>query len=73
VAAAGLVTFVVIWLVHGYIYRWPSTRTTDAEIDARLTRLAWPGLIWRRRFLAGFRPSPKRSFVRRITEVHPDE
>ena len=29
VAAAGLVTFLVIWLVHGYIYRWPSTRLTD--------------------------------------------
>jgi membrane-associated PAP2 superfamily phosphatase len=43
VAAAGLVTFLVIWLVHGYIYRWPSTRTTDAEIDAALTRFAWPG------------------------------
>jgi membrane-associated PAP2 superfamily phosphatase len=43
VAAAGLVTFLVIWLVHGHIYRWPSTRMTDADIDARLTRLAWPG------------------------------
>lgn len=43
VAAAGLVSFLVIWLVHGYIYRWPSTRMTDAEIDAALTRLAWPG------------------------------
>ncbi|WP_375414814.1 phosphatase PAP2 family protein [uncultured Bradyrhizobium sp.] len=43
VAAAGLVTFLVIWLMHGYIYRWPSTRTTDARIDASLTRFAWPG------------------------------
>jgi len=43
VAAAGLVTFLVIWLVHGYIYRWPSTRMSDADIDARLTRFAWPG------------------------------
>jgi lipid A 4'-phosphatase len=33
----------VIWLVHGYIYRWPSTRMTDAGIDAALTRFAWPG------------------------------
>ncbi len=73
VAAAALVTFVVIWLVHGYIYRWPSTRTTDAAIDARLTRLAWPGLIWRRRLWAAVRPSPKPSFVHRITDVHPDD
>ena len=43
VAAAGLVTFLVIWLAHGYIYRWPSTRMTDKGIDAALTRFAWPG------------------------------
>jgi lipid A 4'-phosphatase len=43
VAAAGLVTFLVIWLAHGYIYRWPSTRLSDERIDAALSRLAWPG------------------------------
>jgi lipid A 4'-phosphatase len=43
VAAAGLVTFLAIWLVHGYIYRWRSTRLTDVAVDAALTRLAWPG------------------------------
>ena len=42
VAAAGLVTFLVIWLAYAWIYRWPSTRLTDAGIDAALTRLAWP-------------------------------
>jgi len=42
VAAAGLVTFLVIWLAHGYIYRWPSTRLSDDSIDAALTRLCWP-------------------------------
>ena len=42
VAAAGLVTFLVVWLAHGYIYRWPSTRLTDSGVDAALTRLAWP-------------------------------
>jgi membrane-associated PAP2 superfamily phosphatase len=39
VATAGLVTFLVIWLAHGYLYRWPSTRLTDEDIDAALTRL----------------------------------
>jgi lipid A 4'-phosphatase len=39
VAVAGLVTFLVIWLAHGYIYRWPSTRLTDEGVDAALTRL----------------------------------
>jgi len=43
VAAAGLVTFLVIWLAHGYIYRWPRTRLSDKSIDAALTRLGWPG------------------------------
>jgi membrane-associated PAP2 superfamily phosphatase len=43
IAAAGLVTFLVIWLAHGYIYRWARTRLSDEAIDAALTRLAWPG------------------------------
>jgi lipid A 4'-phosphatase len=42
VAAAGLVTFFVIWLAYGYIYRWPRTRMSDQRIDAALTRFAWP-------------------------------
>jgi membrane-associated PAP2 superfamily phosphatase len=73
VATAGLVTFLVIWLAHGYIYRWPSTRMTDADIDAKLTRFAWPGYAWARQLLTGTRPSPKPSFVDRITEAHPDD
>lgn len=40
VAAGGIVAFLVVWLTHGYIYRWPSTRLSDAEIDAALTRFA---------------------------------
>jgi lipid A 4'-phosphatase len=43
VAIAGLVTFLVIWFVFALIYRWSSTRLTDAQVDAALTRLAWPG------------------------------
>jgi membrane-associated PAP2 superfamily phosphatase len=42
VAIAGLVTFLVIWLAHGFIYRWSATRFADAQVDAALTRLAWP-------------------------------
>jgi lipid A 4'-phosphatase len=51
VAAAGLVTFLVIWLAYGYIYRWPSTRLSDAGIDAALTKAAWPGYRLVRRWL----------------------
>ena len=43
VLVAGLVTFVLIWLVHGFIYRWRRTRLTDEQIEVWLTRLAWPG------------------------------
>jgi lipid A 4'-phosphatase len=57
VAAAGLVSFFVIWLVHGYIYRWPSTRLSDQAIDAALTRLAWPGYRFARRLFRRRRPA----------------
>jgi membrane-associated PAP2 superfamily phosphatase len=72
VAAAGLVTFLVIWLAHGYIYRWPRTRLSDESIDAALTRFAWPAFIWRRR-LADRWSKSERSFVHRIVEAHVDD
>jgi lipid A 4'-phosphatase len=50
VAIAGLVTFLVIWLLYGVIYRWTRTRLSDRDIDAALTRLAWPGYRLRRRW-----------------------
>jgi len=71
VSIAGLVTFLVIWLIHGYIYRWTSSRLTDEGIDAELTKLAWPGYAWRRRLLRARRP-PRPSFVDRITGQHHD-
>jgi lipid A 4'-phosphatase len=51
VAIAGLVTFLVIWFVYAYIYRWVSTRLTDDGVDAALTRFAWPGYRLRQRWL----------------------
>src|SRR6476469_4695260 len=50
VAIAGLVTFLVIWLAYAWIYRWPSTRLSDARIDAALTRFAWPGYRLRQKW-----------------------
>jgi lipid A 4'-phosphatase len=61
VAAAGLVAFLVIWLAYAWIYRWPSTRLSDARIDAALTRFAWPGYRLRQRLFGrkiGPAPSP---------------
>ena len=49
VAAAGLVSFLVIWLAYAWIYRWPSTRLSDAQVEAALARGGWPGYrLWRR-------------------------
>ncbi|WP_047308012.1 phosphatase PAP2 family protein [Rhodopseudomonas palustris] len=47
VVIAGLVTFLVIWLLYALIYRWAWSRTSDAAIDAALTRAFWPGYRWR--------------------------
>ncbi|MBI5128139.1 MAG: phosphatase PAP2 family protein [Rhodopseudomonas palustris] len=49
VAIAGLVTFLVIWLLYALIYRWAWSRTTDAGIDAALTRAFWPLYRWRQK------------------------
>jgi lipid A 4'-phosphatase len=48
--------------VHGFIYRWPSTRTSDERIEAWLTWIAWPGYSFMRRKLGGkaTRPDPDR-------------
>jgi lipid A 4'-phosphatase len=39
---AGIFTFLVIWLVHGLIYRWRATRTTDAQVEGAIERVALP-------------------------------
>jgi membrane-associated PAP2 superfamily phosphatase len=49
VAAAAIVTFLVVWLTYGFLYRWPKTRISDEAIDAALTRIAWPAYRLRER------------------------
>ncbi len=46
IAFAGIATFLIVWLVHGFIYRWPATRLNDERLDALITRLALPGHDW---------------------------
>ena len=72
VAAAGLVTFLVVWLAYAYIYRWPSTKFTDESVDRALTCFAWPAYVWRRR-LTDRLWKAERSFVHRIVDAHVDE
>lgn len=45
VVFAGVFTFLVIWLVHGLLYRWRATRLSDAAVEQPLERL---GLALRR-------------------------
>jgi lipid A 4'-phosphatase len=58
VAFSGLFTFLVIWLMHGLIFRWPATRISDRAVERALERLVppWPASVLRR--LPGRRRSP---------------
>lgn len=42
VAFSGVFTFVIIWLVHGLIYRWRQTRITDAAVERWLDKVTTP-------------------------------
>lgn len=42
VAFAGVFTFLIIWVTHGLLFRWPATRMSDRAIERALERLARP-------------------------------
>jgi len=58
VVFAGVFTFLIIWIVHGLIYRWPRTRLTDEGVERKLEQIATSGQA----FLAGI-------FRKRKTEL----
>lgn len=37
---AGVLTFLIIWTVHGLIFRWPRTRITDDGVERAVERVA---------------------------------
>lgn len=37
---AGVFTFLIIWVVHGLIYRWPRTKLSDEKIEQDIERIA---------------------------------
>jgi lipid A 4'-phosphatase len=39
VVFAGVFSFFVIWLVHGWLYRWRRTRVSDAAVEDALERI----------------------------------
>jgi lipid A 4'-phosphatase len=47
---AGIFTFLIIWLMHGCIFRWRATRITDRAVERALEWLVLPphGLVVRR-------------------------
>jgi len=58
IAFAGLLTFLVIWLTHGFLYRWPATRISDRAVERALERIAlWIGTALDR--LRGRGPKPR--------------
>jgi membrane-associated PAP2 superfamily phosphatase len=38
VVFSGVFTFLIIWLVHGLVYRWPATRLSDDAIERAIAR-----------------------------------
>lgn len=40
---AGVFTFLIIWVVHRLIYRWPRTRLSDDAVERGIERIAMPG------------------------------
>lgn len=58
VVFSGVFTFMIIWLVHGLLYRWPATQITDAAVELALERLAMPMYRSVLRMLARRRDAP---------------
>jgi lipid A 4'-phosphatase len=42
VVFAGVFAFLIIWLAHGWLYRWPATAITDAAVERALETVALP-------------------------------
>jgi lipid A 4'-phosphatase len=43
VVFAGVFTFLIIWIMHGLLYRWPRTRLSDMDVERAIERIAMPG------------------------------
>jgi membrane-associated PAP2 superfamily phosphatase len=42
VVFSGVFTFLIIWIAHGFIYRWPRTRLTDEQIERAIEHVVLP-------------------------------
>jgi len=52
---AGVFTFLIIWTMHGLIYRWRATRLTDEQVERAIARIALPGYEAIERMIARIR------------------
>ncbi|MGA8950503.1 MAG: phosphatase PAP2 family protein, partial [Xanthobacteraceae bacterium] len=58
VVFAGVFTYLLIWLIHGLIYRWLATRIDEAAAERRLTEAGEKlGALVRRVFGRSGKPS----------------
>jgi membrane-associated PAP2 superfamily phosphatase len=48
---SGVFTFLIVWLVHGLIYRWRATRITDQQVERAIERIVLPANEALERFL----------------------
>ena len=39
---SGVFTFLIVWVVHGFIYRWPRTRLSDVQIERVIEQTVLP-------------------------------
>jgi lipid A 4'-phosphatase len=39
---SGVFTYLIVWVVYAFIYRWPRTRLSDHHVDRSLSRLTLP-------------------------------
>jgi lipid A 4'-phosphatase len=53
VVFSGVFTFLIIWIVHGLIYRWPRTRLSDDDVERAIERVAAPGYDFVTRLFRG--------------------
>jgi membrane-associated phospholipid phosphatase len=42
VVAAGVLMFIVVWIMHGLLYRWQRTRISDEAVEHAIGRIALP-------------------------------
>jgi lipid A 4'-phosphatase len=42
VVFAGVFVFLIVWIAHGLIYRWPATRLSDETVERAIERITMP-------------------------------